>query len=110
MFLVRFKSWRCIINEWRSKPNQPLIRRVFVQSLRANRSVTWCIVTSIYVHSIASRVLRNGILAEDVTQHAFLALAQHAAKLQNRCSIAGWLHETTLNLAINTVRRREATS
>jgi RNA polymerase sigma factor (sigma-70 family) len=46
-------------------------------------------------------------LAEDVTQRVFLALAKHSVNLQERSSLAGWLHETARNLAINTVRGEE---
>ena len=59
------------------------------------------------VHSTALRVVRDTNLAEDVTQRVFLALAQHSAKLQERLSLTGWLHETARNLAINTVRSEE---
>ena len=59
------------------------------------------------VHSTALRVLRNTDLAEEVTQRVFLALAQHALKLQKRSSLTGWLYETTRNAAINTVRSEE---
>jgi RNA polymerase sigma factor (sigma-70 family) len=46
-------------------------------------------------------------LAEEVTQGAFLALAQHSVRLQRRSSLTGWLYETTRNLSINTVRSEE---
>jgi RNA polymerase sigma factor (sigma-70 family) len=60
-----------------------------------------------FVHSTALRILRDPSLAEEVTQRAFLALAEHSAKLQERASVTGWLHETARNLAINTVRSEE---
>ena len=60
-----------------------------------------------FVHSTALRILRNPSLAEEVTQRVFLALAQHSARLQDRASVTGWLHETARNLAINTVRSEE---
>src|SRR5215471_3624247 len=60
-----------------------------------------------FVHSTALRILRDTNLAEDVTQRVFLALAQQTAKLQDRISLTGWLHETTRNAAINTVRSEE---
>ena len=60
-----------------------------------------------FVHSTALRILRDPSLAEEVTQRVFLALAHHSAKLQERASITGWLHETARNLAINTVRSEE---
>src|SRR5262245_31383033 len=59
------------------------------------------------VHSTALRIVRDTSLAEDVTQRVFLALAQHSVKLQERISLTGWLHETTRNVAINTVRSEE---
>ena len=59
------------------------------------------------VYSTALRILRNPSLAEEVTQRVFLSLAHHSAKLQERASITGWLHETARNLAINTVRSEE---
>ena len=59
------------------------------------------------VHSTALRILRDPSLAEEVSQRVFLALAHHSAKLQERASITGWLHETARNLAINTVRGEE---
>src|SRR5215468_1914674 len=59
------------------------------------------------VHATALRIVRDASLAEDVTQRAFLTLAQHSVKLQERLSLTGWLHETTRNLAINTVRSEE---
>src|SRR5215471_13737434 len=60
-----------------------------------------------FVYSTARRILRDPSLAEEVTQRVFLALAHHSAKLGERASITGWLHETARNLAINTVRSEE---
>ena len=59
------------------------------------------------VHSTALRIVRGAALAEEVTQRVFLALAQHAVRLQERSSLSGWLYETTRNLSINTVRGEE---
>ena len=59
------------------------------------------------VHSTALRIVRAAALAEEVTQSAFLALAQHSVRLQGRSSLTGWLYETTRNLSINTVRSEE---
>jgi RNA polymerase sigma factor (sigma-70 family) len=42
--------------------------------------------------------------AQDVTQGAFLALAQNAGKLTKHPVLSGWLHQTTRNIAANTVR------
>src|SRR5215471_3520369 len=60
-----------------------------------------------FVHSTALRILRDPSLAEEATQRVFLALAHHSAKLQERTSITGWLHETARNIAINSVRSEE---
>src|SRR5947207_2428205 len=59
------------------------------------------------IYSTALRIVRQAALAEEVTQGAFLALAQHSARLQGRSSLTGWLYETTRNLSINTVRTEE---
>jgi len=56
------------------------------------------------VYSAALRMVHDGHLAEDVTQNVFLALAQNAWRLRNRCALPGWLHHTTLHLAANAVR------
>ena len=43
-------------------------------------------------------------LAEDVTQGAFLALAQSAPRLSDCAVLSGWLHRTARNLAAKAVR------
>jgi RNA polymerase sigma factor (sigma-70 family) len=43
-------------------------------------------------------------LAEDVTQVAFVALAQNARELTHRPVLSGWLHRTAQNLATKVVR------
>lgn len=59
------------------------------------------------VYSIAFRVLRNASFSEEVTQRVFVALARNAVKLEQRAGLTGWLHETTRNFAITTVRSEE---
>jgi RNA polymerase sigma factor (sigma-70 family) len=49
---------------------------------------------------ICQRVLRNAHDAEDVAQAAFLLLAQKAASLHWRDSLAGWLFQTAYRLAL----------
>ena len=49
-------------------------------------------------------MVRDTHLAEDVTQNAFVALAQNARQLTDRPVFSGWLHRTAQNLAANTVR------
>ena len=56
------------------------------------------------VYSAAARIVRDAHLAKDVTQGVFLALAQNAPQLTNRLVIASWLHFTTRNLAVKTIR------
>ncbi len=57
-----------------------------------------------FVYSAALRMVRDRHLAEDVTQGAFVALAQNARQLTDRPVLSGWLHCTAQNLAANTVR------
>lgn len=57
-----------------------------------------------FVYSAAWRILRDRHLAEDVTQSAFVALAQNARQLTNRPVLLGWLHRTVQNLAANAIR------
>jgi RNA polymerase sigma factor (sigma-70 family) len=57
-----------------------------------------------FVYSAALRMVRDAHLAEDVTQGAFVALAQNARQLMDRPVLSGWLHRTAQNLAANTVR------
>ncbi len=56
------------------------------------------------VYSAAFRMVGEAALAEDVTQGAFVALAQNASRLMGRPVLSGWLHRTARNLAANTIR------
>jgi RNA polymerase sigma factor (sigma-70 family) len=56
------------------------------------------------VYSAALRMVCDSHLAEDVTQSAFLALAQNAEGLAARPVLSGWLHRTARNLAAKVVR------
>jgi RNA polymerase sigma factor (sigma-70 family) len=56
------------------------------------------------VYSVAQRRLANSPLAEEVTQSVFLRLAQAAPKVTNESALVGWLHRTTVNLAIDVWR------
>jgi RNA polymerase sigma factor (sigma-70 family) len=56
------------------------------------------------VYSAAVRIARNGTAAQDITQNVFIALARSAKHLTNRPVLAGWLHQTTRNIAANTIR------
>jgi RNA polymerase sigma factor (sigma-70 family) len=57
-----------------------------------------------FIYSAALRMVHDAHLAEDVTQGAFVALAQNARQLTDRAVLSGWLHRTTQNLAANAVR------
>lgn len=56
------------------------------------------------VYSAALRMVRDSHLAQDVTQGAFIALAQNAGRLADRSVLSGWLHVTAQNLAAKAVR------
>lgn len=60
-----------------------------------------------FVYSVAVRLVRDRHLAEDVAQRTFVALAQNAARLVNRPVLSGWLHRTTHNFAVMTIRTEE---
>jgi RNA polymerase sigma factor (sigma-70 family) len=63
------------------------------------------------VYSAALRIVGDSHHARDVTQGAFVALAQNAGKLTSHPVLSGWLHRTAQNLAANIVRanvRRQA--
>jgi RNA polymerase sigma-70 factor (ECF subfamily) len=55
----------------------------------------------------ASGMLSDHALAEDVTQECFLKLAQHAAKIDPRRGVSGWLFRVARNLALDLLRRRK---
>ncbi|HLP76057.1 MAG TPA: sigma-70 family RNA polymerase sigma factor, partial [Candidatus Paceibacterota bacterium] len=60
-----------------------------------------------FVHSAATRMVRDPHLAEDVTQGVFIALARQAPELVERATVAGWLHRTAQNIAAQTIRTIE---
>ncbi|MDB6056961.1 MAG: hypothetical protein JWO95_805, partial [Verrucomicrobiales bacterium] len=57
-----------------------------------------------FVFSAAVRITGERHLAEDVAQSVFVLLARDAATLTKHPVILGWLHRTTRNLAVKTVR------
>jgi RNA polymerase sigma factor (sigma-70 family) len=57
------------------------------------------------VHSAALRQVRSPQLAEEVTQSAFLKLAQSALKLAPDTILSAWLYQVTRREAIDVVRR-----
>src|SRR4051812_5837233 len=57
-----------------------------------------------FVYSCALRMVRDSHLAKDVSQGVFLTLAQNAPQLASHPVLVGWLHRTTHNLAVKTIR------
>src|SRR3954469_835412 len=57
-----------------------------------------------FVYSAALRMVRDPHLAQDVTQAVFLALATQARNLTDRPVLSGWLHRTSQNLAVKSIR------
>ena len=56
------------------------------------------------VYSVAKRRLDNAALAEDVTQTVFIRLARVLPRLSHDAELVGWLHRTTLHVAIDVWR------
>jgi RNA polymerase sigma factor (sigma-70 family) len=59
------------------------------------------------VYSTARRIVLDSHLAEDIAQRVFATFAQNAGKLARRTVIGGWLHRTTHNFAVMTIRSEE---
>jgi RNA polymerase sigma factor (sigma-70 family) len=60
------------------------------------------------VYSSAVRRLAGDThLAEDVTQHVFIALARHARTVATHPAMSAWLHLTTRNIAAQTIRAEQ---
>jgi RNA polymerase sigma factor (sigma-70 family) len=57
------------------------------------------------VYGTALRQVGNPGTAEDITQNVFVALAESAGKLGSHPTIAGWLHNTTLNKSREWLRK-----
>ena len=56
------------------------------------------------VYSVAKRRLSNGSLAEEVTQVVFTSFAHAAPNLRADAELVGWLHRTTVHVAIDVWR------
>jgi len=56
------------------------------------------------VYSVAKRRLAHGTLAEDITQIVFIRFANTPPNVKNHSELAAWLHRTTLNVTIDTLR------
>src|SRR5437773_308044 len=53
------------------------------------------------VYSVARRRLSNDALAQEVTQTVFIRLAKAAPKIRGDAELLGWLHRTTVHVAID---------
>lgn len=56
------------------------------------------------VYSVAHRRLADASLAEEATQTVFLRLAKAAPKVSGDAALVGWLHRTTVHVAIDAWR------
>jgi RNA polymerase sigma factor (sigma-70 family) len=59
------------------------------------------------VFRTAQRALNDSALAEEVTQNAFIMLAEKGNSLQHPQVIAGWLYHTAKNLTMNVIRTEQ---
>src|SRR5262249_17711732 len=57
------------------------------------------------VYATAVRQVGEPGVAEEITQNVFVSLAQSAGKLGSHPTIAGWLHNTTLNKSREWLRK-----
>lgn len=53
------------------------------------------------------RLVRNGSLADDLTQETFLRVHQHLADLKDAGALEAWLYRIATNLSYDRLRRRE---
>ena len=58
------------------------------------------------VYNFALRQLRDGQLAEDVTQDVFLRVVQSAAEFKHEARFSTWLYSITRNLCVDQLRKR----
>lgn len=58
-----------------------------------------------FVYGAALRRAGDAGLAEEITQDVFARLAQNARRLVSHPTLAGWLHRTTMLIALDRIRR-----
>ena len=56
------------------------------------------------VHGVAMRIVRDKLLAEEITQAVFIILARKGAGLRRGTVLAGWLHRTARFVALEALR------
>jgi len=59
------------------------------------------------VYNFVLRQLRDGTLAEDVTQETFLRVVQSAAQFKNEARFSTWLYSIVRNLCVDQEQRRQ---
>ena len=103
IFDVRFAGQRVLYDRVHAFTDQQLLREyaegnseaAFAELVRRHINL---------VYSAALRTVRDAHQAQDVTQSAFIALAQHAPRLKDRPVLSGWLYSTAQHLAAKVVR------
>mgnify|MGYP006293492509 CR=1 FL=1 len=81
-----------------------------VRQLQAGETAAFEAIFERYRRPLLAYVIKrtgDRALAEDVVQESFVRLARHAARLNPRRSLSGWLFRVARNLAVDHARRRQ---
>ena len=89
-------------------PPPPAEQRLLAEYVRTRSQQAFAELVGRYsglVYSAALRQVRDPHLADDVTQAAFLLLAQKAASLPEGTVLGGWLYNTARFVSGNVVKK-----